>query len=102
MNWLGLCPIIIGLIYLMYSILSRNKVIWYYRSERMIVIKEKSFFKLQLYFSIANSIYMIALGVIIIIYNLENVYVVGSPIPFHFLNYLFKIVSKMTAYAKYE
>jgi hypothetical protein len=72
----------------------------YNRSDRMIVLNQERFFKLQLYFSIVNSILMIIIGLIITMFNLEMTYVMASVMLFHTINYLLRIVAKSKKYIK--
>ncbi len=101
MNQLGLFAVAIGAIYLVYSVLSKNKVTIYNRGRRMKVIEMENFLRLQLTFSVINSLCMTALGVIVIIYKLSDIYVIASPLLFHFINYLFRAVSKRKGYITY-
>jgi len=72
----------------------------YNRSDRMIVLNQERFLKLQLYFSIVNSILMIIIGLIITMFNLGITYVMASVMLFHTINYLLRIVAKSKKYIK--
>jgi len=72
----------------------------YNRSDRMIVLNQERFLKLQLYFSIVNSILMIIIGLIITMFNLKMTYVMASVMLFHTINYLLRIVAKIKKYIK--
>ncbi|MCM1990729.1 hypothetical protein [Oceanirhabdus seepicola] len=100
MNWEGLVLVIIGVIYLSYSILYRNKVTIYNRKENMIVIKKESFLRLQLYFSIINSAYLIILGLIVTFCNIDTMYVLLLILIFHSINSLLKVISKRKGFIK--
>lgn len=93
---------IFGVIYLIYSFISKDKVTFYNRNDRMIVLNEKRFLKLQLYFSIVNSMLMIILGLIITMFNLGFNYVFASLIPFYTINYLLRIVAKSKKYIHFN
>lgn len=84
----------IGVIYLSYSFLCRNKVTFYSKSSRMIILNQERFLQLQLYFSIVNSIFLIIIGLVLTILNLGMGYTFASIGIFHIINYLFKIVAK--------
>ena len=75
-------------------------MIIYNRSDRMIVLNQERFLKLQLYFSIVISILMIIIGLIITMFNLGITYVMASVMLFHTINYLLRIVAKIKKYIK--
>ena len=93
---------ILGVIYLVYSFLSKDKVTIYNRNDRMIVLNEERFLKLQLYFSIVNSILMIIIGLIITIVNLGLTYILASVILFHTINYLLRTVAESKRYIQFN
>lgn len=100
-NWIYLVLSTIGIIYLIYSILCRNRVTLYNRSDKIVIIKSIEFLKLQLYFSIVNSLFLIIYGIVLTIYNVNHIYFLLAPLIFHFINYLLRIVSKKKKYINY-
>ncbi|WAG63413.1 hypothetical protein LL037_13010 [Clostridium estertheticum] len=93
---------ILGVIYLVYSFLSRNKVTIYNISCKMVVLNEEKFLNLQLYFSIVNSILMIIIGLIIALVNLGLTYIIASVLLFHTINYLLRSVAKSKKYISFN
>ena len=106
MNWINIFPTLVGVVYLIYSVLCRDKVTYYSRVYRkkseMTLIKPSEFFKLQLYFSIFSSIYLIIYGILITIFNLNNVFVLPGILLFDFINFLLIIKSKNKGYIDYK
>ena len=106
MNLLGMVSVLIGVFHLIYSVLCRDKVNYYSRryskKSEMIIIKLSDFLKLQLKFSIFNSIYLIIYGILITIFNLNNVFVVAGLLPFHFINFLLIMKSRKKGYIDYK
>lgn len=100
MNILGLVVIISGIIFLIYSIISKDKINIYNRRDNLSILNECKFLKLQLYFSVLSSVYLITFGLAVIIYNLDNLYVLLSPLIFRFINYMVILVSKAKQYIK--
>ena len=47
---------VLGVIYLVYSVLFRSTVTIYHKSERLVVLNKEKYLKLQFYFSAVNSI----------------------------------------------
>ena len=93
---------IIGVIYLSYSLLCRNKVTFYNQSSRMIILNQEKFLQLQLYFSIINSIFLIIIGLVLTIFNLGIVYTFASIGIFHIINVLLRIVAKNKSYIQFK
>jgi hypothetical protein len=97
---------LVGVVYLIYSVSCRNKVTYYSRIYRktsaMTLIKPSEFLKLQLNFSIFNSIYLIIYGILITIFNLNDVFMIAGFLPFHFINLLLIIKSKKNGYIDYK
>lgn len=89
---------VIGIIYLAYSFLFRKTVTVYHKSYKKFILNNEKYLKLQLNFSIANSMIMIIVGLIATILNLSYGYVVLSVILFHAINYLFIVVAKRKGY----
>jgi len=106
MNWIGILPILMGVIYLIYSVLSKDKVTYYNRrfSKRneMTIIKLSEFLRLQLNFSILNSIFCIISGILIIIFNLNNIFILIVPLVFSLINFSLVVESKMKGYVYYK
>lgn len=70
MNWIGIVPILMGVIYLIYSVLFIDKVTyynrWFSRRYKITIIKLNKFLSLQLKFSVLISMFNIILGILII------------------------------------
>jgi len=106
MNWIGIVPILMGVIYLIYSVLCRDKVTYYNRRfsrrYKMTIIKLSEFLRLQLIFSILISIFNIILGILIIIFNLNNKFILVAPIILSLINFLLVGESKTKGYVDYK
>ncbi|NOW90025.1 hypothetical protein BCD91_002048 [Clostridium beijerinckii] len=106
MNWLGILPILMGIIHLIYSIWCKDKIAYYNkkieRKTAMTIIKPREFFRMQLKFGILNSVYLIVAGIVIIVFNIANIFVILSIGGFHFVNLVLVIQSKMKGYTYYE
>lgn len=102
MNFLGITPVLIGVIYLIYSILCRDRLTYFSRKSKMILIKLNEFLKLQLKFSILNSIYFIIYGLLITIFNLNNIFIIVGLLGFHFINFLLIGEGKKKGYIDYK
>ena len=102
LNIVGLAIIVGGVGYLIESIIFKNKVDIYNRSDKFIIVNKREFLKLQLYISILNSMCMSIFGIIVIIYNLPNLYIVAYPFLFHFINYMIRPISRSKQYIKYK
>jgi uncharacterized membrane protein SpoIIM required for sporulation len=106
MNWIGIVPILMGLIYLIYSILRRNKITYYNRrfSRRcdMTMMNLNGFLRSQLFFSILISMLNIILGISIIIFNLNNAFILGGPLILSLINFLLVLQCKMKGYIYYK
>jgi hypothetical protein len=100
LNILGVAFILFGILYLVYSIMFRNKTTIYFKNVNVIQEKENEYFKYQLYFGILNSIVMMFIGSVIIICNLETLYIVLSPLLFHLVNLIMKSLCKAKGYIK--
>lgn len=92
--------IALGIMFLIYSIISKDKINIYNRRDNLSILNERKFLKLQLYFSVLSSVYLIIFGLAVIIYNLDNLYVLLSPLIFRFINYMVILVSKAKQYIK--
>ena len=106
MNLLGMLYVLIGVLFLIYSILWRDKVNYYSRKYRktseMTILNSSEFLRLQLKYSIFNSIFLIIFGMVIIIFNLNSVFVVAGFLPFHFINFLLIMDSKKKGFIDYK
>lgn len=106
MNWIGILPVLIGAIYLIYSVLFRNKVNYYNRRfskrNKMTIIKLSEFLRLQLNFSILKSIGCIISGMLIIIFNLNSIFILVIAIVFSLMDFLLVVNSKMKGYVDYK
>ena len=106
MNWIGIVPVLIGAVYLIYSVLFRDRVTYYNRIRarkiEMTIIKPGEFLKLQLDFSIFNSIYCIVYGGLIIIFNINSIFIVVGLGIFHLINFLLIAESKKKGYVYYK
>lgn len=60
------------------------------------------FLRLQLNFSILNSICCIASGILILVLNLNNLFILVVPIAFNLINFSLITISKMKGYADYK
>lgn len=100
LNWPGTLLILIGISYLMYCIMFRNKVTLYFKDIKIVEGKEQKYLKLQLYFSVLNSLVLISMGITIVVYNLNTVYFVLIPLLFHLINFAMKLVSKIKRYVE--
>ncbi|PHO07620.1 hypothetical protein BFT35_04960 [Thermoanaerobacterium thermosaccharolyticum] len=102
MNWMGIVIVIAGVVYLIYSFLSKDKLTYYSRRIKMTLIKSNEFLKLQLKFSILNSIYLIIFGILIVVFNLNTVFIVVAAVLFHFINFLLILEAKKKGYVDYK
>lgn len=106
MNWIGIVPILMGVIYLIYSVLCRDKVTYYNRRFsrkcKVTIIKLSEFLRLQLIFSILISIFSIILGILITIFNLNNAFILIAPTLLHLINFVLVVESKTKGYIYYK
>ena len=106
MNWIGLALVLMGVVYLIYSVLRRDKVTYYIRKytrlNEITLIKSSEFFRLQLKFSILNSIYLIISGILIIIFNFSSIFIILGLTVFHLINFLIIVEGKKKGYIYYE
>jgi len=72
MIWLGFIIVIMGITYLIYTIMFRKKVTIYFKSVRIVEGRESKYLNLQLYFSILNSLLFIIIGIIIVVYEIKG------------------------------
>ncbi len=93
---------IFGVVYLVYAVLFRNKVTIYNKRSGMIVLNNEKYFKLQLYFSILNSLWMIIVGAIATRANLVTPNILLLPILFHLINWISTLVARRKGYIDYD
>lgn len=103
MNIVGFFCFLSGIIHLIRSILSRNKIAnYYYNLSKLIIIKKEKVLKLQLYFSILISLYVMILGLILILHNIRIIYayiLLFLPV---ILKYIFVVILQKMEYIKYS
>lgn len=102
MNTVGLVLVVAGVFFLIYSIKCKNKVNIYSRNSNLIIVNKHKFLKLQLWFSILNSLGIIIFGLIVIIYNFTSTYIILSPVLFTLINSIVKPIGRIKKYIKYE
>ncbi|SFC37408.1 hypothetical protein SAMN05421842_10310 [Clostridium uliginosum] len=106
MNFIGLVPVLTGVVYLIYSVLFKDKLNYHSRvysiMREMTFIKLNEFLRLQLKFSILNSIYFIIYGILIILFNLNNMFIIVGLLGFYFINFLLMVESKKKGYIDYK
>ena len=100
MKWVGSVISLFGMLYLLYSIVNRKKVTIYNRSVKIISGKEADFLRLQLLFSILNSIVLILSGFILISFEISALVIVIIPVIFHIVNLFLKIISRQKGYIR--
>lgn len=100
MNWLGIFFIVLGIAYLIYSFMNRDKITFFFNSINMVKGKEEEYFKLQLYFAILNALIIIIVGLIGVIYNIDPLFLVMSTLIVHLINFIMKKTSKIKGYIK--
>lgn len=104
MNLFGIMFIVFGSIYLMYSILFRHKTTIYFRKYKIIENKEKDYLRLQLRFSIINSLWLLFTGFILISCYPKSYTSTASMLSlfailvFHFINSILISISKKKRY----
>lgn len=101
LNIPGLLLIAVGIIFLIYSVIYKNKIT-INRSDKFIIVDKQKLLTLQLCCSIFNSVCMIILGVIIVIYNLSGLYVLVYGFIFIFINYMIIPIGINKEYIKYK
>jgi hypothetical protein len=93
---------VIGVAYLVYSFLFRKTVTVYHKSYNVVILNKEKYLKVQLNFSIVNSVLMIIIGIIAAILNLSYTYAFLSVILFHIINHLSRLVAKRKGYIQYD
>jgi hypothetical protein len=106
MNWNGIILVVMGAIELLYAVLCRDKVNYYVRRYKkkfkMTIINIKEFLILQLKYFILNSAFSIALGILIMIFNLHDLFIFAGILIFHFIVLILVIESRKKGYVDYE
>ena len=97
----GLFLIVLGILDLILSILNKNKLTKYNRKDKITIINREGFFKLQFYFSIVESIYLIVFGILNTLYKVRISYFVIGALLFFYITSQLKVVSKKKGYANY-
>ena len=101
MNWLGVISIIMGISYLIYAIIARKKVTIYFGGTNGVKIidgNEEKYFKLQLYFSVLNSLIYVSAGIAIVLYDFSGVYMLVIPIIVNLINWISKLIGRLNGY----
>lgn len=98
MNWAGIVISLFGMLYLLYSVVNRKKVTIYNRSVEVINGKEADFLRLQLFFSVLNSIVLMLAGFILISFEISTLVIVVVPLIFHMVNLFLKIICEKKGY----
>lgn len=101
MNWNGMIDTFIGVANLIYVISCRKKVNFHNRRSVKALIRANEFLRLQLYFSILGSAFLVLYGILVTIFNLNNVLIIVGFLPFHLINLILLIVSKRKGYIDY-
>lgn len=96
---LGIFYTIFGLCYLIYSIILKNSITWYFKVRNIIVLDQR-FFKLQLIGAIINSPIFVALGLSMVIYKINNPFIYFVIVVFGFVNWLIYSISLKREYIR--
>lgn len=102
MNWNGLMLVVLGLFDLIYFVMARNKDTLRNKNNKLIIINKEKFLKLQQYFTIINSIYLLIFGLIITLFSLADLYIGVVIILFLCDRYLLKIISIKKGYISFR
>lgn len=106
MNWNGLIPALMGLFYLIYSVIQRSKANYYskkfIKKHNMKLIKIEEYLKLQLISSMFVSGFNIVLGIFIIILNINDLYIFLGPLVLSVMNFWLMSHSKSKGYVYYS
>ncbi len=98
MNLLGVFLILLGVAYLIYSIIYRETITIYFKNIKLKEDKKREYYKLQLCFSIINSLIVMAVGIFITIKDARLAYIAVFPLLVHLINYIMKLVGKDKGY----
>lgn len=98
--------ILAGVFHFVYSVLFRKHTAYYTkpykkRSE-MKVIKLNEFLKLQFFSALFNALFLVTYGVVMIRFQLNNVFFFPGLLLFHFINFILIVVSKKKGYIDYK
>lgn len=100
MSLVGAISIIGGLILLIYSEKSKDKVNIYIRIHSFKVLNHKGFFGLQRFVIGLNAMCLIVFGIIVIKYDLRSMYIILYPLIFHLINFIIIPISRFKKYIK--
>lgn len=98
MNLLGVFLILLGVVYLIYSIIYRETITIYFKNIKLKENKKREYFKLQLCFSIINALIVMAVGIFITIKDERLTYIAVFPLLVHLVNYIMKLVGEAKGY----
>lgn len=98
MNPIGVGFIIGGVLLMIYSIISKDKVNIYNNRKVKNVIDEKGFLKLQFCGTFLNGILVIVLGCIIVYYDITSFYIVLIPLTTSVISYFTRLTGKNKNY----
>lgn len=106
MNLFGLLLVFLGIVYLIYSFLCKDKLNYYTkrynRKYKITFLKSNEFLKLQLNFAIFNSIYCIFFGLFITLFNFISFFVCLGILGFHIINFILIVEGKAMGYISYQ
>ncbi len=97
MNIPGIILILIGIVFLIYSIISRNEIN-INKIDKFNIKDIDKLLNLQFTANIINSLIMICLGFIIVIYNFSNLYVIFYAFIFVLINYIITPIAVKKGY----
>lgn len=98
MNWFGLFYIVFGGIYLIYSVINKEKVTYYFKKKYLLVVNKQEYFRWQLRASILNVGYLLFFGILIMIFQFSNVVLIAGLIPFHLINMAAVVIGEKRGY----
>lgn len=95
---MGVFLIGLGVLYLAYIMVSRDKKSIYFKNVVIIEGKEQEYLSLQLSVSILNGILLIVAGLVYFQYDLPTFYFTTVPLIFHLNNFIAKLVGHRKGY----
>lgn len=90
--WVKLFPFIVGIIYMIYGFIYKEKIIIYNKIHNITLLNSKKFFQLQFYTSLIIFSLLILQGMLIIYFDLTIAYLIISPIIVVFSNYILRTI----------
>jgi len=90
--WVKLFPFIVGIIYMIYGFVYKEKVIIYNKIHDITLLNSKKFFQLQFYTSLIIFSLLILQGIVMIYFDLTIAYLIISPITVVFSNYILRTI----------